>query len=412
MAGLTKSFVDSRPTPESGYQAHWDQKVPGFGLRITSTGRKTFIAQGRLRGRNLTITIGQLGVFTVEEAREEAREILRDLRRGDDPREKRQRAKATGITLREVANEYMARPGKLKASTKEHIDRHVKTTFADKENRPVIEIDEDYCRSRYRKMLKHGLRGNRKNGSPGQANQAFQTLKALINYGIRQHDLPFKRNPVIALADDWVTLKERDSYIKASRVGFVWNFLVNERDRAYTHADLSGIEVAMFQILAGCRFGEASQLQWTNVNLEEAWWHLPDPKNRRPIWLPLSKQAVDLLEQRPRVRGNDHVFPGKVRGTHIKDPRSVWERISKIAGEKIRSHDARRTLITNGVAECGIDFYKLELLTGHVLQGVTAKHYLDTKRLQYLLPELQKYADWIETKAEQAAGSNIIPIRA
>lgn len=40
-------------------------------------------------------------------------------------------------------------------------------------------------------------------------------------------------------------------------------------------------------------------------------------------------------------------------------------------------HDLRRTFITFGVANCGIDFHKIELLTNHVPKGVTARHYLE-----------------------------------
>ena len=48
------------------------------------------------------------------------------------------------------------------------------------------------------------------------------------------------------------------------------------------------------------------------------------------------------------------------------------------------------------MAHCGIDLNKVELLTNHVPKGVTAIHYLETTHLQYLRPEVQQVADWID----------------
>lgn len=48
------------------------------------------------------MTIGPYGVFTVERARDEAREQLRSMRKGNDPREAKRAAKASQVTLRTV----------------------------------------------------------------------------------------------------------------------------------------------------------------------------------------------------------------------------------------------------------------------------------------------------------------------
>ncbi|WP_417609655.1 hypothetical protein [Parasphingorhabdus sp.] len=69
----------------------------------------------------------------------------------------------------------------------------------------------------------------------------------------------------------------------------------------------------------------------------------------------------------------------------------------------VSAHDLRRTFVTAGFSECSIDLFKLELLTNHVPQGVTARHYLKTSRLQYLHPEAQAIGDWIEEQARAPA---------
>ena len=84
---LTKSCVD-RIVPGDKDEFYWDGEIKGFGVRITPRGKLTFIVQGRVGGCQTAarITIGSYGVFTVDQARDEAREHLRSMRRGIDPR--------------------------------------------------------------------------------------------------------------------------------------------------------------------------------------------------------------------------------------------------------------------------------------------------------------------------------------
>lgn len=70
MARLTKSVVDRLPAPSTGYALHWDEQDRGFGLRITKDGKKSYVVQGRVHGKELRLTIGPHGVFTVDQARE------------------------------------------------------------------------------------------------------------------------------------------------------------------------------------------------------------------------------------------------------------------------------------------------------------------------------------------------------
>lgn len=421
MPSLTKTFIDGAPAPAAGYKIHWSDSVAGFGLRVTQNGRKTFVAQGRVRGVPVCVTIGSYGVYTPKTAEDAARKLLQQMREGVDPREARRRQKAAESipTLRAVADEYMARPGKMKDSSKAQIERHITTTFKDKEHRPITEITEGYCIERYEHMRDHGLRGDRKGGSPGQANQSHAILKALMNYAIRKRK-GIDKNPCDAVThDDRVTLAARTAYIKPAKIGDVMNWLTEQRAQAYTQLGMGRIDLVLFLLWTGCRLGEANALEWTNVNLaddiKDCFWHLPDPKNRNPIWLPLSTQALAMLkERRKEVPSNVRwVFPSdRSRSGHIEDPRDIWPQISKLAGETITAHDLRRSFTNYGFMELGLDYHKIELLTGHKPTSVTLRHYTETSRLERLQPEVQKVADWMEMKATIAAGKNVVELPA
>lgn len=118
---LTKSYIDRiKPGPKDEF--HWDTDAKGFGLRCTPTRKLTFIVQGRVEGTTgsaARITVGPYGVFTVEQARDVAREHLRSMRMGIDPRAVQKQAEAEGVTLKQVYDSYVSRPGKLKASTRQ-----------------------------------------------------------------------------------------------------------------------------------------------------------------------------------------------------------------------------------------------------------------------------------------------------
>lgn len=410
---LTKSNIDNKAKPDTSAKPkdilYWDTELKGFGLRVTPTGKMTYIVQGRLHGKTVRITIGPHGRWTPDTARNGengeggAKDLLRLMDRGIDPRSIAKEKAASGVTLQQVAEAYL-RDRPLKESSKSEINRHVATTFEAWRQKPISGITRDMVTKRFNELKTKGLRGQ--GPAPAQANQAFSVLRALINYAIREYRKQdgspvITDNPVDVLYKKWAQLKPRNTRIPESKAGAVWLALNDWREAAYNRSTLASIDLVIFLLLTGARLGEGSALTWDRVNLEEGWWHLPDPKNANPVWLPLSSQALHLLETRQRVKGSPFVFSSWSKAGHIIDPRDTMKRVSEIAGLHLSAHDLRRTFTTIGVAQCGIDLHKIELLTNHVPKGVTARHYLETSHLQYLKPEVQQVADWIEAQAKE-----------
>lgn len=418
MAKLTKTYIDKITPPESGYDLHWDEQDRGFGLRVTKDGKRTYITQGRVNGKDARISIGPHGVFTVDQAREVAREHLRSMRQGIDPRAVAKERAAATVSLRDVADAYK-RDRQLKESSKAEIERHVTTTFEAWLKKPIASISREAVTKRFNEIKNHGLRGD--GPAPAQANQGFSILRALINFAIREYRKPdgtaiIIDNPVEVLHKKWAPIKPRTSRIPDKRVGAVWLALQEWRDVAYNRDTLASLDLVMFLILTGARIGEASALTWERVNLEEGWWHIPDPKNNNPVWLPLASQAVELLKTRQPIKGSPFVFTSWGKCGHIRDPRDTMVKVSEVAGIHLSPHDMRRTFTTIGFANCGIDMFKVELLTNHVPKTVTGRHYLETSHLQYLAPEVQRIADWIVEQGRIALAvansEEILPLRA
>jgi hypothetical protein len=121
-----------------------------------------------------------------------------------------------------------------------------------------------------------------------------------------------------------------------------------------------------------------------------------------------------LLAARKRIDANPYVFTSRSKAGYITDTRSPLKRISKIVGQQLSAHDLPRKMVSIGAATLGIDLHKIELLTNHVPKGVTACHYLQTSRLQYLEPEVQRISDWIEQQRRiaeaKAKGKNVVAL--
>ena len=88
---LTRTYVAALPAPTGRvYTVHWDADLPGFGVRIMPSGRKTYFWQGTTRfKRGVKITIGRADRIATEQARLKAREFVAEADLGEDPAARR-----------------------------------------------------------------------------------------------------------------------------------------------------------------------------------------------------------------------------------------------------------------------------------------------------------------------------------
>ena len=107
--------------PESGRVDYWDEAHPGFGLRVTHTGHRTWQMMYRANGRRRRLVLDEWPALSLEHAQAALTQARKALAEGDDPA--RQRTIVTGgpVTFEHLASAYLER----------HAKRHKKTWAAD-----------------------------------------------------------------------------------------------------------------------------------------------------------------------------------------------------------------------------------------------------------------------------------------
>jgi integrase len=424
---ITKREVDKIQAPTDEKQVFfWDDRLKGFGIKVTRTGVKTYVVKGRVKGgREKRVKLGRHGVLTPDEAREMAVEYLNKFNKGVDPAIEEARSDVLGKTLRQFAEEYIdpsnRTPDKrLKENTVINIRLHINVTFAEWADKPLAAITRDKIREHFLQLSQR---------TPASANQAYRVLRAIWNEArnsTKQDDgvYLFPENPVTDVLKSrhttWNTIKPRSRKIPTDvtngreKVGAVWNMLQElRRDPAQTRVGRSGADLVCFLLLTGARFLEGAALRWDHVDLEGKSWRLDaeQAKNKQGVTFPLSSLAIQILQERPRS-DSPFVFPGRFGPERVSNVRSVMGKVSEVAGaEKLSAHDLRRTF--RAIAgEVGIDFFTTKLLMNHIISNdVTISSYTETSDLTYLQSAIERIGAWVADRAKIAAAQNVIQFR-
>jgi hypothetical protein len=201
MAKLTKRLIDGLEPGEKDY-FEWDDELPGFGVRVWPTGRKTYVAQYRAGRQTRRFKIGVHGPLTLEEARKEAKIVLGDVARGDDPQHDRV-TRRKSLTIAELVDDYFAAAEKGLILGKRNRPKKANTIYVDRGRAkrhivPLVgnRIVKDFTAADGSKMMKDITAGKtaadektdkvrgraRVTGGAGTASQAL-TLLSLPPWG-------------------------------------------------------------------------------------------------------------------------------------------------------------------------------------------------------------------------------------
>lgn len=378
---IVKSEVDTLPIPEkanngqTGQKRYYDDRLKGFGIRVTSGGAKTFFVEKLVKRKLRRIKIGRYGELTVEQARKQAQILLGQIASGLDPLAEKRADKMRQVTLKEVMADYVKARKSLKPKTLYDYQRVLDIAFTSWKDKPLISITKD-------KVARHHEKLGEERGQ-AYANLAMRVLRALFNFAAGQYEDSEGRslitdNPVKRLSQTraWYRVERRQTFIKAHELGSWYagvHNLTNETLRDYL----------LLILFTGLRRQEAAKLEWKQVDLKAKTLKVIDTKNKESHTLPLSDHLYEMLLNRKRNSISNYVFAGTGETGYIVEPRKQMAKVIKETEIQFTVHDLRRTFIT--IAESlDIPAYALKRLLNHKMANdVTAGYImLNVERLR------------------------------
>jgi len=354
--------------PQRSRYVLWDSSLPGFGVRVSVQGTKTFVLKYRLpSGRTRWKTLGRIEQLSLEEARKRARRDVGLVADGHDPLRALDDARGA-VTLNSAADRFLRehvearrKPATIRLYT-QVIDSHLRPRFG---TTPLTSITtQDLLK------LHHHLRR-----SPYAANRTIAVASVLFNWAARAGLRG--PGPHVNPCDDVPKYRERarQRYLaphELKRVGCALR--VSERRNALSPSAVLAIRLLL---LTGARVNEVLSLQWREVDLDAGVLRLSDSKTGAKTIL-LGAPTVELLREWPRWAKSPYVFPGEGRGRHkgqhkvnLKDAWGWVRRRAKIVD--VRLHDLRHSFASVAVSG-GQTLPMIGALLGHA-QAATTQRY-------------------------------------
>lgn len=404
--GVTQSFL-------------WDSESPGLGVRVTEAGAKAFVFQGKLNGKAIRITIGDVRVWGINEsrdretkevivpgAREEARRLQALIDQGHDPRQ----AKAARVAEAEAKHEEERRQGVMVSEAwrvylearkpkwgERHYQNHVALAKAGGEPRgrgrrkgepattrpgPLFPLLALTLEELDAAAVKAWLEPEAKR-APTQAAQAWRALRAFVTW--------------CADHPEYKAATHRD----ASSRGIARDTLPKPKAKAdslqremlkpwFEHVRKipNPVQATFLQalLLIGCRRGELTDLKWSDVDFQWKSITIRDKVDGTRT-IPLTPYVASLLAALPRR--NEWVF-SSARGEEkkVQEPRIAHVKALTAAGlPHISLHGLRRSFGTlSEWAECPVGI--VAQIMGHKPSAIAEKHYrsrpLDLLRMWHI----------------------------
>lgn len=370
---LTRSRVErARHDPAGPQQQYlWDNLVPGLGLQILPSGRKSWCLRYRLSGTARRMVLGAVGALALETARDKAREALALVAKGVDPLHAKAQPDEQVLTVAKLLESYTATPYYNSRS------ESFRTNFSSTARlyilpglgaMPVAEVRRAHLRELIDALTNVG--------KDGAAHGLRTGLRVLFRYAIDQ-DL-IEHSPA-----DRIRLQRSSEGRRP-----VWLQTPEElRSAWWLDAPVQLRAMVRWCLLTGCRRDEARLATWSQFNKEPQagkGWTVPRTKNGRPLSLPVNDTMDAVLSELARsFPGSTVCFPGTTSSLTSIARTTGDAALRRRTKGRWMWHALRHT-VESHLAELGIPSEVRNLILNHTQHGVGERYrhgrQLDLKR--------------------------------
>jgi integrase len=331
---------------ESTAVDYWDEMLPGFGVRVGTTGTKSFFAGVYVNGKYRRITLGRYDILSLVDARTKAKAIMADAHGGIGP-ELRKKRDEKG-TFGAVAQAFMQDYAKDHRTRKEY-QRKIDVELAAWHDRQIADIR----RADIKELVRVKART-----APIAANRLLSIISKIFNWAVKEELV--ESSPAIQI-DRPGKETERERSLSAEEIKLVW--------AALDKLNYPWGPIYKFLLVTGQRRGEVAGMRWSEINGEG--WKLPGEraKKGKGHLVPLSSLAREILDGVPQI--GELVFRANT-DTPLQGFEKATARVKNLTGpmEHWYIHDLRRTFATH-MRSLGVDRLVVSKLLNHAEGGVT-----------------------------------------
>lgn len=295
--------------------------VAGLLLQVTTTGARSWILRVMVGTKRRDIGLGGYPDVTLSLARDKAREMREMIQEGIDPVEERRVAKErlklaqiNSITFDEAVEHVLAIREREYKNAK-HIKQWRSTlqTYASPiiGNLPVADIEKGHIL-----QILQPIWVDKTETASRVRGRIENVLSWATASDFRTGENPARWKGYL----DQLLSKPRKTTKVQHHKALAWQeigaFMDNLKQRDGTAA-----KALEFLILTATRSGEVRGATWDEIDLDARIWTIPVDRMKagREHIVPLSDQAVSLLESLPRMNGDNHLFPAPRKGGPLSD---------------------------------------------------------------------------------------------
>jgi integrase len=390
---LTDKFVEAlKPAPHGKRYVIADALVPGFGVRVTERGVRTYFLRAKFPGDQYDTRrkIGVVGAIPLATAREIARKWLELIATGRDPevvarQEREAAARANTNSFQSVAEAYIRSHQRGKRQMSVVVYRLKREVIPRWRNRNINEI------SRHDVLALIQAIADRP--APAFARNVFDAIRGVFNWAINRPAYGLEYAPTDRIEPKVVLGPKnvRERVLDDDEIRAVWRAAErcgDRRRREFLRGYPYG-SIIQLLLLTGCRVSEVALARWSEFDLKRGMWTIPAArfKMKAVHRVPLTPAMIKLLKALPRWSAGDYLFSldgrkpfaGFSTSKRLLDRRveRTWRAIGRARGISRHSvsidpwilHDLRRTVRTR-LAALRIPDNISELVIGHAKKGL------------------------------------------
>jgi len=395
-----RSLRALKPAAQGSHYDVWDTGFAGFGVRVSDTGRRTFVLAARYPGSSNPTrrALGAYGKLSLHEAADKARTWLKLIDKGIDPTIAEEQERQAEITKNEntflaVAEAFIA--DKLPTERKgKEVERDIRREFVPVwGRRPITEITDLDILS----VVKAKRRT-----APAQARNLLGIAKRMFAWAVDQRCYGLKTSPAESL---------KPSKIVGGKV--IGLRILSDTElfalwRAAERTPYPYGPVYKLLILTALRLNEAADASRREFDTAQKLWTIPAGRMKgrngkaRPHVVPLTGDMLTILGRLPQFKKGDYLFSTTFGTSPVWMSDKVKKRIDermlrtlralarrrgddpeKVELPRWTNHDIRRT-VRSGLSRLKITEEAREAVMAHVRPGIKGTYdlydYLDEKR--------------------------------